>query len=455
MPSLSDYHQFVITNDLYQLALFAVGIIGGLLAVALNNRRVKPLPLIPLWFVMLIALALRLPRMLEPLWYDETFAVAVGSLPFSQMLQVILSDVHPPTHYALIAPLIAIFGDSAIVVRLPSLIAGLIMVFAVYRLAPRQYAVLSALIVAMMPAAIHYSAEARYPIFLALTVVGALLAIKHKHPAAVVLSGLPSWWHPVGVFYMPALWLYMRRRGYGLRYVMASVAVGVVWFPLYIMQATDVINGFWLILRQPLSHLLSGYTIHSNLLILPVLLVFGAIVGMSITRKYMLIIWVVPFMVFLVSAIIAPVYLHRALLASVVLLAIPMATVFGNQFRPLLVVLLGLSVVMYFTGGQDVNMKRLIDTCDESITATSTATTISIMYFADVPVYTHAIDNYHQWLSDDAKNALGFNQPPPDADCVFIQRDYGNHADEIKIITGMTRIASQRINQFAVWEIYR
>ncbi|MCE7972850.1 MAG: hypothetical protein DYG92_00785 [Leptolyngbya sp. PLA1] len=83
--------------------------------------------------------------------------------------QLILRDVHNPLYNLIMYPWIRVFGDSEIVIRIPSLIAGLLLVWLVWRWAGarfgRRAGVLAGALMAVSPVAVWYSTEAKNNVF--------------------------------------------------------------------------------------------------------------------------------------------------------------------------------------------------------------------------------------------------------------------------------------------------
>src|SRR3990172_4757267 len=86
--------------------------------------RVRPL-------VLIMALVIPLRILLlgnAALWYDETGAVWMATLPFARMLAATAGDVHPPLYMALLWVLVRLAGTGEAVVRLPSVIASVLSI---------------------------------------------------------------------------------------------------------------------------------------------------------------------------------------------------------------------------------------------------------------------------------------------------------------------------------------
>ena len=100
------------------------------------------------------------------LWVDEAISVHQAQLPFGEMLRDMqTTDVHPPFHYALLWGTVRVFGTSELAVRLPSLIAGVLLVPALYWtgkvIYDRRTGWVAATLGVFAPFCVWYSQEAR------------------------------------------------------------------------------------------------------------------------------------------------------------------------------------------------------------------------------------------------------------------------------------------------------
>ncbi|MHB8694967.1 MAG: glycosyltransferase family 39 protein [Solirubrobacteraceae bacterium] len=106
------------------------------------------------------------------LWLDEATSVAQAKMPFGAMLTSLRTiDVQPPLHDALLWLLTHAFGDSAAIVRAPSLLAGTLLIPLLYALGrdlwDRRTGLISAALASGAPFLIWYSQEARmYALFM-------------------------------------------------------------------------------------------------------------------------------------------------------------------------------------------------------------------------------------------------------------------------------------------------
>ena len=115
------------------------------------------------------------------LWADELWGVDACSQGswWAMVTQMILKDSHPPGYQTMLYGWMQLFGDGDATVRLPSVIAGILTVLALYQFAARFFTPLLGLVAATGLAvsyhAIYYSQEARAYEFLL------LFAIWHWH----------------------------------------------------------------------------------------------------------------------------------------------------------------------------------------------------------------------------------------------------------------------------------
>lgn len=133
------------------------------------QRNYKPI----LWGLLLgLSLALRLPGLLESLWFDEVYRTFVV-LREDGIKDLLLHDVHNPLYNALMYGWIRLFGDSEVSIRTPTLIAGYLLTYLIWswtrpRLGERAAAIAAAWLL-ISPVPVWYSAEAKNSMFTVLT----------------------------------------------------------------------------------------------------------------------------------------------------------------------------------------------------------------------------------------------------------------------------------------------
>ena len=119
-----------------------------------------------------VALVLRLlvPR---GIWLDEAISIHQANLSLHDMLQNLqYGDRHPPLHYLVLWLTVRAFGDGEIAVRLPSIVAGTLVIPAMYLLGRELYDRRTGLVAAafgtVSPLLIWYAQEARMYAFVTL-----------------------------------------------------------------------------------------------------------------------------------------------------------------------------------------------------------------------------------------------------------------------------------------------
>jgi len=101
----------------------------------------------------------------DSLWHDEGWTASlVRGSPGRLLHHLRRHDAHPPLYYLLLQAFSPL-GDSEAALRLPSALAGIAAIPLLYRLVRRLYgpapATLAALLLALSPAHVHFSQEAR------------------------------------------------------------------------------------------------------------------------------------------------------------------------------------------------------------------------------------------------------------------------------------------------------
>ena len=111
------------------------------------------------------------------IWLDEAISIAQAQLPFDEMLAGLAAyDVHPPLHHAVLWLTVRLLGTGELTARLPSIIAGTLLVPTLYGagrdLYDRRVGLVAAALGTVAPIAIWYSQEARmYAIFMLFSLI--------------------------------------------------------------------------------------------------------------------------------------------------------------------------------------------------------------------------------------------------------------------------------------------
>jgi 4-amino-4-deoxy-L-arabinose transferase-like glycosyltransferase len=209
----------------------------------------------PLAGLIVLGAVLRLATLdQQSFWYDEAFTpVHVLHSGLGATLRAVVHHENTPPLWYLIAWGDArLFGDGALALRLPSALAGILTVPAVWaigqQLAGRRAALIAAGIVAVNPLLIWYSQEARaYGLFVLMSALTMLFFVRAldeptlRRMAAFALAGaLALLTHYFAVFLLVpmVLWLLLdrARRPAALAAIAALVVVGLALLPLISAQ---------------------------------------------------------------------------------------------------------------------------------------------------------------------------------------------------------------------------
>ncbi len=134
--------------------------------------------LIALAAVLLVALMVRIPGMMEGLWFDEVYYTKAYFEQPEQLGFLLFGGVHPPGYALLLIAWTDLFGDSELAVRMPSLLCGLgslaLFWFMTRRWLGPPYALLVAGLLALSPPHIWYSHENKVNMLLLLLILEAV-----------------------------------------------------------------------------------------------------------------------------------------------------------------------------------------------------------------------------------------------------------------------------------------
>ena len=311
--------------------------------------------------ILILALLVRLLGIAaRPIWYDEAFSILFAEKGLSAMLYGTLAptgtgsaDIHPLGYYTLLWLWMKIFDESIIVVRILSIIAGMVVVYLVYPIAleitsDARTAELGMFIAALAPFQVHYAQEIRMYAVLALWLLLATYAcfrgVRENHWKWWVLfsisAALAQYSHSLAAFYLIPLSILplLQRNWRALRAViLAGVGALILYSPWLIQlpaQFTKVQNSYW-VERPDISRLFTLLLVYitntplpaqfvSMLLAVTLLIVLiGAIQTVRNTRKaggspgdlLLYLCFAQPLILFLFSQW-KPVYIERALLPS-------------------------------------------------------------------------------------------------------------------------------------------
>ncbi len=129
--------------------------------------------------LMLISFAISFVNAGQSLWFDELFSALQtdSALSLAQIIEnTSLRDTWPPLYYIILHYVQVFFGNSEIIIRLPSIAANVLSVWFTYLLVKELYsrkeAFLACIFMVFSPFALYYSVEARgYSLFLLMSIL--------------------------------------------------------------------------------------------------------------------------------------------------------------------------------------------------------------------------------------------------------------------------------------------
>lgn len=231
----------------------------------------------------LVAAALRLPTLdASSLWFDEAVTLSLLRMDLGDTVaQIPRSESTPPLYYVTAWLWTRALGETEVMVRALSALAGIVTVPVLYaagaRLATRRVGLIAAALAAVSPLLVWHSQDARAYALLVLLCAVSLLAFA-RALAAPTARRLAAWalaaalallTHYFAVFLVAgeAVWLLVRHRGRRSTLAAAAVPllVGAALLPLAVAQRTHG-GASWLAERELGArleslwpHLLAGY----------------------------------------------------------------------------------------------------------------------------------------------------------------------------------------------------
>lgn len=173
--------------------------------------------------ILILAALVRLYQVTQPsIWYDEGFSVLVSAYPPADIWFHSAQDVHPPLYYLLLHGWTAVFGNGVFAVRGMSVLAGVVGVglaeWLVSVIATRRAAIVTGVLLALLPIAVRYSQEARMYALMGVWLLGATLALVYwvqqpqRHRYLVIYAALMTaafYTHYFAAVCVLSHWLYL------------------------------------------------------------------------------------------------------------------------------------------------------------------------------------------------------------------------------------------------------
>lgn len=151
-----------------------------------------------LLFILVLAVALRLPWMAQSLWYDEISVTRHYLTNVFHLLEAWAFESNMPVHYTIMFFWDKIFPDTEFSLRFPPLLFGLGAILLSYQVArtifTRDIALLTCLLLSISPVHIWYSAEARpYAGMMCFLLLALLAFLRLQEPTALSARARLAW----------------------------------------------------------------------------------------------------------------------------------------------------------------------------------------------------------------------------------------------------------------------
>jgi len=201
-----------------------------------------------------LAVALRVASLgASAIWYDEAFSLAMARLPLLDMVRAAALDFNPPLWEMIAWVSTRLFGDSAISLRLPSLVASIaafvVAAWLVHELAPGLGGYVGLLAVAVLPYQLWMAQDGRvYAVMSLLYLAGAWFALRSRWLGFTACIGLLLYSHlPGAVYAVPLVVLAFVANRKSLRPLALSLLCAAVsflpWLSTWVNATT---RDFWL-----------------------------------------------------------------------------------------------------------------------------------------------------------------------------------------------------------------
>lgn len=201
----------------------------------------------------------------QSLWYDEGFSAWLAARPLREIVVRTAADIHPPLYYLLLHGWIALAGQTEFALRFPSVLAAVVTVPLLWRLARRllgpRAADAAALLVAFSPLWLWYGREARmYTLVTALGVAALLMLLDQleEEPgleklgvlAALNIAAVYTHFYAWFLVAVQVAWLLLwrwRRPGTVLRLLTPLVVTLLAYLPWlgFALNRLDADRSYW------------------------------------------------------------------------------------------------------------------------------------------------------------------------------------------------------------------
>jgi mannosyltransferase len=203
--------------------------------------------------IIAVGFLLRLINLNQSLWLDEAVQAITSRGTFLNIFQELHGDFHPPLYHVFMWFWVHLFGNSEIILRLPSVIFGTLTIYVVYRIAKEkwgnekfqiagcrlQVAEMVMLFMATAPFHIYYSQEARPYAFVALLTSCSMLFLmqkKWRQYLFFTVLALYSSYFVLFILLAQSIYLLLQKEFKNLQFVFLSLIIFMPGIPLLLTQ---------------------------------------------------------------------------------------------------------------------------------------------------------------------------------------------------------------------------
>jgi len=237
-----------------------------------------------IYIVLFFSLLLRLISLNQSLWLDEATTALVSQMPFYDFFTKFMpADFHPPLYYLVVNYWSLVVGHTEIALRIPSVIFGVLSVYATYLIAKElkfKWPIIPALFLATSGLHVYYSQEARmYMMVTWLVSYLVLIFIKRKWIMFSITLPLIFLTDYLSILILPALLIYtiLYSRKDIKKLICSLIPFGlafIAWLPTFSKQLINGISvkstmtGWWDIL---------GAVSFKNIALIPTKFILGRV----------------------------------------------------------------------------------------------------------------------------------------------------------------------------------
>lgn len=234
--------------------------------------------------ILTLGLAFRLISLNQSLWLDEATTALVTQMPVYDFFSKFMpADFHPPLYYLVIHYWTLLFGTSEVVLRLPSVIFGVLSIYTIYSIAKElkfKWPIIPALFLATSGLHIYYSQEARMYMMVSWLVSYLVLTyIRKQWKLFSVLLALIFMTDYLSILILPALLVYtiLYSKSDIKKFIYSLIPFGLafaLWLPIFSkqlingMSVKSSMSGWWDIL---------GPVSFKNILLIPTKFILGRV----------------------------------------------------------------------------------------------------------------------------------------------------------------------------------